>query len=289
VRLLERLRDRLGGEPLPELGLRPPLWNPGFPFVLCWSHKAASTALAHWFFAQIGSPHAPPGDAEAARRHRGLGIHAYQFKVHCAEPGYLRRVHGAMQGLPVIKLTRDPAARAFSAFLAIRREAVLRKPGFWGARVNADLIRFLDPASADPGIPYGFGDFLDWLEATPPAAQNNHVRAQRLDWEGEVARRLLPIEGLAEVLAALEREFGLPALAAQPGLLESGHHRGKQLPPEPAALEQLLKAPVDAGQFERAPPPAVDSAALAGTRLAERLRGLFAPDYADWEAALRAA
>lgn len=288
MRLVERLRDRLGGEPLPELGQRPPLWQAGFPFVLCWSHKAASTALAHWFFAQIGSPHLPPGDPEAVRRYRGLGIHAYQFKVHCAEPGYLRRVHGAMQAVPVIKFLRDPAARAFSAFLAIRREAVLRKPDFWGARVNAEVIRFLGPVPVERGVSYRFGDFLDWLEATPPAAQNNHVRAQRLGWESEVARRLLPIEGLAEVLAALEGEFALPALASRPGLLESGHHRGKRAAPAPEVLERLLQAPVGAGDFERETPPTVDTAALAGTRLGERLRALFARDYADWEAALRA-
>jgi hypothetical protein len=288
VRLIERLRDRLGAEPLPELALRPPLWHPGFPFVLAWSHKAASTALAQWFFAQIGSPHLPAGDAAAAARYRGLGIHAYQFKVHCAEPGYLRRAHAAMQHLPVIKFVRDPAARAFSAFLAIRREAVLRKPGFWGARVNAELTRFLDPARVAPEIAYGFGDFLDWLEATPPAAQNNHVRAQRLAWEGRVARRLLPVEELTPRLLVLESAFGLQTLASTPGLLDSGHHRSKGDTPEAQALERWLLAPAPVGAFERGAPPAVDSRVLAGTELGERLRVVFAADYADWEESLRA-
>ncbi|MFM7273441.1 MAG: hypothetical protein ACKO4A_06240, partial [Gammaproteobacteria bacterium] len=181
-----------------------------------------------------------------------------------------------------------PAARAFSAFLAIRREAVLRKPAFWGARVNAGVLRFLDPSARDPGLPYGFGDFLDWLAATPPAAQNSHVRAQRLAWERGIALRHLPVEGLSALLPALEAEFGLRALAATPGLLESGHHRSKAAAPAPQALEELLLAPAAVGVFERAVPPAVDSRALAGTPLGERLRALFAADYADWEQALRA-
>ena len=217
-------------------------------------------------------------DAESA--YRGLGIHEYQFKVHCRAPGYLRNCTRLVgKGLPLIKFVRDPAARAFSGFLDTRRHAALHKQRFWGAKVNRQIVAQLSPAGEDPGLPYSFADFVEWLAVTSPEQQNNHVRAQYVEFESRQRIQVVPIEGLSRELARIEEQFGLASLAAKPGLLDSGHHRIKSGDLTGAQLEAALRSPVRVGHFEQCTPPAVDSKKLAGTVLGARLREVFATDY----------
>ncbi len=261
-----------------QFGQRPPLWSPEFPFLLLWSHKAASTALAQWFFAQIGSPQLRDGGQEAARRYAGLGIHAYQFDVHCRSASYRWHCRRALAGgAPVIKFVRDPAARAFSGFLATRRAVVLERPDFWGARVSRQVFAWKGHTDIDGS--YSFAEFVEWLACTAPARQNPHVRGQHMGFESGRRIETVRIENLVEQLAGLEQRFGLPGLSATPGLLDSGHHRPRSGSLGPVALEQLLRQPVVPGAFEREAAPQVDSAVLAGTALGDRLRQVFAADY----------
>jgi hypothetical protein len=258
-------------------GQRPPLWAPQFPFLLLWSHKAASTALAQWFFAHIGSPHLRDGSPDAAERYAGLGIHAYQFGVYCRGPVYRFRCRRALAaGGPVIKFVRDPAARAFSAFLATRRGVVLQRPDFWGARVSRQVLAW--KGAQAPDAPYSFAEFVEWIAATPVERQNPHVRQQ---WAGfEEGRRIevVPIEDLIARLAGLERRFGLPALSGQAQLFASGHHRARAERIGKVALEAVLRAPVAPGAFDTEAPPFVDSACLPDV-LGARLRAVLAADY----------
>lgn len=258
-------------------GRRPPLWSPAFPFLLLWSHKAASTALAQWFFAQIGSPHLRSGP-DAARRYAGLGIHAYQFKEYCRGPVYRFHCRRALHGAgPVIKFVRDPAARAFSAFLATRRGVVLAQPTFWGARVSRELLAWkgLD----DPAAPYSFAEFVEWMAATPPERQNPHVRGQWMPFESGRRIEIVPIEDLVSRLGELERRFGLPSVSDRAGLLSSGHHRAPGDRCEGSALETLLRVPVPPGGYERQRAPVVDSATLRDTAIGSRLREVLEGDY----------
>jgi len=280
---LLRLLDRFAGDQFAGLARRPPLWQADFPFILLWSHKAASTVLAHWFFAQIGSPQLRAGLQDAERLYSGLGIHKYQFKIFCRSPGYLNECERRMRaGFPIIKFVRDPAARAFSGFLSARRHAVLHKPQFWGAKVNRQIIAQLSVAQGDPAFAYSFADFVEWLAVTSPDRQNNHVRAQFIEFESRQRIEVIPIEGLSHELAGLEERFGLSRLAAKEGLLESGHHRLKSGDIVDAELESLLRRPVPLGMFEAQPPPVVDSTRLAGTVLGDRLREVCAADYAAY-------
>lgn len=259
-------------------GQRPPLYSPRFPFLLLWSHKAASTALAQWFFAHIGSPHLEGGDRDAIRRFAGLGIHAYQFDVHCRGAAYRLRCRYALAGaLPVIKFVRDPAARAFSAFLATRRGVVRERPDFWGARVSCRVAAF-------KGMPesfgaYSFADFVEWMAATPAPRQNPHVRQQWMPFEAGRRIEYVPIEHLVSVLAELEHRFGLPAVSARAGIFHSGHHRPPPLPVDAETLDALLNEPVMPGRFDGASAPVVDSASLRTSALGERLRTVLAADY----------
>jgi len=259
-------------------GQRPPLYSPRFPFLLLWSHKAASTALAQWFFAQIGSPHLEGGDRDAIQRYAGLGIHAYQFDVHCRGAGYRLRCRYALAGaLPVIKFMRDPAARAFSAFLATRRGVVRERPDFWGARVSRQVIGF--KGMSEPFGAYSFADFVEWMAATPVLRQNPHVRQQWMPFEAGRRIEYLPIEHLVSVLSGLEHRFGLPAVSARADIFHSGHHRPPPLPVDAETLDSLLHEPVMPGRFDGAPAPVVDSAALRASALGERLRAVLAADY----------
>ena len=259
-------------------GQRPPLWAPEFPFLLLWSHKAASTALAQWFFAQIGSPQLRDGGPDAAARYAGLGIHAYQFGVYCQRPGYRFRCRRALAaGGPVIKFVRDPAARAFSAFLATRRGVVLERPEFWGARVSRQVLAW--KGVQDVAAPYSFADFVAWMAVTPVGRQNPHVRAQWMDIERGREIEIVPIEGLLPRLADLERRFGLPAVSARAELLASGHHRPRSALADASTLDALLHGPVAPGAFDRHAPPVVDSASLRGSTIGEQLRVALAPDY----------
>ena len=263
--------------PVP-FGQRPPLRAPDFPFLLLWSHKAASTALAQWFFAQIGSPHLRDGGPDAQQRYAGLGIHAYQFGVYCRGSLYRYNCRRALfDGTPVIKFVRDPAARAFSAFLATRRGVVLERPEFWGARVSRQVLAW--KGVQDPGGAYSFAEFIDWMAATPVARQNPHVRAQWLGFETGLKIECVPIEDLVGRLAALEQRFGLPAVSARTDLLSSGHHRPRSLRMDPADLQQQLSAPVLPGDFDARPAPFVDTPVLAGTLIGARLRAVLAMDY----------
>lgn len=259
-------------------GQRPPLWAPEFPFLLLWSHKAASTALAQWFFAQIGSPQLRNAGPDAAARYAGLGIHAYQFGVYCQRPGYRLSCRRALAaGGPVIKFVRDPAARAFSAFLATRRGVVLERPDFWGARVSRQVLAW--KGVQDVAAPYSFADFVAWMAATPVGRQNPHVRAQWMDLERGREIEIVPIEGLLPRLADLERRFGLPAVSTRAELLASGHHRPRSALADASTLEALLHGPVVPGAFDRHAPPVVDSASLRGSAIGEQLRVALAPDY----------
>lgn len=257
---------------------RPPLWAPDFPFLLLWSHKAASTALAQWFFAHIGSPQLREGGPDAARRYAGLGIHAYQFGTHCRSPEYLRHCRRALEGgLPVIKFVRDPAARAFSGFLATRRGVVLARPEFWGARVSRQVLAWKGDTRVDGA--YSFADFIEWMAHTHRLRQNPHVRAQHMSFESGRRIENVPIEALADQLAGLEQRFGLPGLSAQTGLLASGHHRPRYEGLAGGALEALLLQPVLPGAYDTQRAPGADSALLSGTGIGDRLRVVLAADY----------
>ena len=272
--LVSRIRALM---PVP-FGQRPPLRAPDFPFLLLWSHKAASTALAQWFFAQIGSPHLRDGSAEAHRQYAGLGIHAYQFGVHCRGSLYRYRCRRALfDGSPLIKFVRDPAARAFSAFLATRRGVVLERPEFWGARVSRQVLAW--KGVQDPAGAYSFAEFVDWMAATPVARQNPHVRAQWLGFEAGLKIEFVPIENLVARLAALEQRFGLSAVSARTELLSSGHHRLPSPRIDPSDLQQQLSAPVLPGDFDARPSPFVDTSVLTGTLIGARLSEALAMDY----------
>jgi hypothetical protein len=258
-------------------GQRPPLWSPAFPFLLLWSHKAASTALAQWFFAHIGSPQLRDGPPDAAERYAGLGIHAYQFDVYCRGSAYRFHCRRALAaGGPAIRFVRDPAARAFSAFLATRRGAVLQRPDFWGARVSRQIVAWKGGQSID--APYSFAEFIEWVAATPPERQNPHVRQQWMGFEEGRRIEIVPIEDLLTQLAGLERRFGLPPVSGQTQLFTSGHHRPRSERRGETALEALLHTPVAPGHFDTQLPPVVDSRCLPDG-LGARLRAVLAADY----------
>lgn len=263
----------------PAMRRRKPLWDPGFPCVIFWSHKAACTALAHWFFAQLGSPQRVRPEF-ARHGYRGLRIHEYEHGVHNRREGYLAGCVSALRaGRPAIQFVRDPAARAFSGFLGSCRRAAQSREQFWGARVRAEVLAFLQRRDGTQRAAYSFVDYLEWLAQVRAPALDDHVAPQFLGLERVFAPEIVPIESLGEQLARLEQRFGLPALARDAQLLESTHHRAKAGGIAGGALETLLAEPVAPGHYEDTLPPAVATALLAGTRLGARLRVVLADDY----------
>lgn len=67
---------------------RIPHFHKDFPLILFWSHRSGCTALANWFFFQIGL-------FPEAKKYNDF-IHYYEFWVYKNNPNYIQAVHNGL-------------------------------------------------------------------------------------------------------------------------------------------------------------------------------------------------
>ena len=94
-----------------------PLQQVGFPVAICWSAKSGCTTVLKWFLHQTGRMDEATAFSE--------WMHDFREQRLFTEPGYRWQCerlfkHGRPQ-TSIIKVIRDPAARAVSSFLHFLR------------------------------------------------------------------------------------------------------------------------------------------------------------------------
>lgn len=190
-----------------------PLVRDGFPVACCWSAKAGCTTVLKWFLMHNGL-------LEEAMQH-GEWLHDYRLQRLIEEPGYERRCRRAVRsdGVRVIKVIRDPATRAVSAYLHYLRTMSEPWPG-------TDILvkwKSANGLGEQPGI--SFVQFLEFVLDLQRSRQlpEPHVRPQydRV-WDPHVDA-FIPLEGLDAGLEETERLCNLPHVDVR-SLSESRHH-----------------------------------------------------------------
>lgn len=206
-----------------------PLVREGFPVVCCWSAKAGCTTVLKWFLKHNGL-------LEEATQH-GPWLHDYRLQRLFEEPGYESRCRRALRSdsVHVIKVIRDPAKRAVSAYLHYLRSASSSWPG---ECMLADW-KAANGLGAQQGV--SFRQFLEYVLDLQRRSQpmEPHVRPQYdVAWDPHVDA-YIPLERLEVGLKETERLCGLPHVDVQ-SLSESRHHN------RPTGHQQW---PSDASQF----------------------------------------
>lgn len=192
-----------------------PLVREGFPVVCCWSAKAGCTTVLKWFLKHNGL-------LEEAMRH-GQWLHDYRPQRLFEEPGYEQRCRRAVRsdGVRVIKIIRDPAKRAVSAYLHYLRYA----SPHWIGTIQLTEWKNATDLGAQPGV--SFEQFLQFVLDLQRRRQplEPHVRPQYDGvWDPHVDA-YIPLEHLAPGLQETERLCGLPHVDVQ--LLSVSRHHNR--------------------------------------------------------------
>jgi hypothetical protein len=193
-------------------GLSLPLMRECFPVVCCWSAKAGCTTVLKWFLQHNGL-------LEQAMQH-GAWLHDFRVQ-RLEEPGYERRCRRAVRSdaFHVIKVIRDPAKRAVSAYLHYLRYA---SPQWIGTNALTEW-KAANGLGGQQGV--SFEQFLEFALDLQRSGQSPdpHVRPQYNGvWDPHVDA-YIPLENIEAVLEETERLCGLPHVDVR-SLSESQHH-----------------------------------------------------------------
>lgn len=226
--------------------IRPPLYDPSFPYILFWSQKSGCTTVVKWFFAQLGL-------LEEALAYSNW-IHDYEGQVFKNRNGYRQDLAAALRNgkHKVVKVVRDPMARAPSSFLVLaERGAVHPKRRHWTqahwALVDDWLAQNGKPT--EPGLA-----FLDHLamvkefEAREAQSINQHLAPQFVAGEADYVTRVVPIEGFAEWTAEVAGTDGIKPIDMTT-LADSKHHHQVTEKRTAAFVEQAETIPIARGAF----------------------------------------
>jgi hypothetical protein len=195
-----------------------PLVREGFPVVCCWSAKAGCTTVLKWFLQHNGL-------LEEAMQHDPW-LHNYRVQRLFEERGYERRCRKALRSdrVHVIKVIRDPARRAVSAYLHYMRSA----SSMWPGESMLATWKSANGLGTQQGV--SFRQFLKYVldlqrrrQPMEPHVKPQHDRA----WDPHVDA-YIPLEMLEAGLEETERRCGLPHVDVR-ALSESPHHN----PPSP--------------------------------------------------------
>lgn len=190
-----------------------PLVREGFPVACCWSAKAGCTTVLKWFLQHNGL-------LEEATQH-GPWLHDYRLQRLIEEPGYERRCRRALRSdsVHVIKVIRDPAKRAVSAYLHYLRSA----SSSWPGECVLAAWKTANGLGAQQGV--SFRQFLECVLDLQRHSQSMepHVRPQYDRACDPYVDAYIPLENLAAGLEETERLCGLPHVTVQ-AMGESLHH-----------------------------------------------------------------
>lgn len=219
----ERGRAVHGSVTIDDLRRRTPYDHPDVPIVACWSEKAGCTSLFKWYLSHSGEL------AEATAY--SDWIHDWELAVMLQRPGYADRAAARLNdGVSVVKLVRDPFARAVSGYLMmfILDDA----SGHFTVPMRRQVRELV---YGDPDVPYSYSflDHLRWLDtfavdgALPIDAStglDEHLAPQRLPFEERLGDlRLVRLERFDDDIASLEHDLGLPTVDLD-GVTTSHHH-----------------------------------------------------------------
>lgn len=190
-----------------------PLVREGFPVVCCWSPKAGCSTVLKWFLQHNG-------ELEEACRYSEW-IHSYRVDRLFQEPGYEQLCRRALRSdrFRVIKVIRDPAQRAVSAYLHYVR---VEQQDWLGSKTLATW-------KAERGLGFqegcSFRQFLQFIRDSDDfgALWDPHLRPQHdRNWDPHVDQ-FIPLENITAGLVETERLCGLPHVDIQ-ALSQSVHH-----------------------------------------------------------------
>ncbi|HDR7951750.1 TPA: sulfotransferase family 2 domain-containing protein [Bacillus toyonensis] len=195
---------------------RIPHFHKDFPLILFWSHRSGCTALANWFFFQIGL-------YTEAKKYNDF-IHYYEFWVYKNKENYIPELQNVLlkRKKDVCKLVRNPYTRAVSSFLLLADNPY--------ASPQWESIRkcFYNDKYSNEGI--SFKQFLYYVQALGPNSllMDIHFSQQYVQGEEAFIQRYIPLEDFNKQIPKIEDEYGLikSNLAI---LTNSDHHRAHKM------------------------------------------------------------
>ena len=263
---------------LPEhVRLRPPLYHPDFPFVLLWSQKSGCTTVVKWFLAQTGL-------LEEALAYSPW-VHDYENQVFKRRPNYLADTARAIRSgrHQVVKIVRDPMARAPSAFLVLAEHGVLKTERPHWARAHWDHVdRWLAARGKDPAEGLTFLDHLAMLaevEARRPHLVDLHLSPQFVQGEEEGLDQVVPIERFADWATEAAAIHGLKAIDPEVWS-QSGHHHRVGNGRTRALGDRPETMPILRGSYANKRFPS--SGAFVNERSIPAIRAVYAADFAAY-------
>lgn len=183
---------------------RVPLAHPDVPFILITSQRAGSTLGAAWFFHHAGL-------LESARAHDPF-VHRYEQEVFLTAPGYFRQLKAAIAHKPVVKLARDPGARAFSSYLALHDATAAKDPRDHRARIRRKIAQASGKAYTHD-MQLSFCEFLAWAAVADHRRMDGHEARQKNLYEDRLPNgieQVIRLESVTEGIQQAEKDFGLP-------------------------------------------------------------------------------
>lgn len=182
---------------------RVPLWHPKVPFVLLTSQKAGSTLGVGWFLHHAGL-------LDEARQHHEF-VHRYEQEVFLRSPSYFEGLQEAVATRPVLKLVREPGARAFSSYLALHATEVHVAKNDHRQALRRRIAQHAQLIDGSEGK-ISFGAFLSWVAASDHKRLDGHEARQVNQYEDRLPLGLpepIKLEEAVNVLPRIEDRFGL--------------------------------------------------------------------------------
>ncbi|MED0876857.1 sulfotransferase family 2 domain-containing protein [Bacillus mobilis] len=195
---------------------RIPHFHQDFPLILFWSHRSGCTALANWFFFQIGL-------FTEAKKYNDF-IHYYEFWVYKNHTNYIPELQCDLLTAKkdVCKLVRNPYTRAVSSFLLLADNPY--------ANPQWESIRkyFYNDKYSKHGI--SFKQFLYYVQAfgSNSEALDIHFSQQYVPGEENFIKYYIPLEDFNTQITNIEHTYDL--IKSNLALLtDSNHHRAHKM------------------------------------------------------------
>ena len=188
-----------------------PLFSKNLKLVLFLSAKAGFTFSVKWFFAQLGLLQ------DALAYH--YWVHNYRMEIYYKSQEHLsglRQFCHEPGAYTVVKLTREPYARAVSSYIHTNASVFENKN--LGAFLQRDL-------AARTGERFSFHEYIDWLETRDLRNCNIHHKVQTHAAERASVvnpQHLIDLAEAPEGFKQIEKQLGLQATDVD--AFRSSHH-----------------------------------------------------------------
>ncbi|UCH95984.1 MAG: sulfotransferase family 2 domain-containing protein [Candidatus Aminicenantes bacterium] len=180
------------------------LYDHNKKIVLMWSAKAGCTFFCKWFFAQMNL-------LDAALYYHQW-VHFFREEVYYKSDSYTKNLHKVLNDdFKVIKIVRDPFARAVSSYIASLHQAANKEGLISHEKVKKELGKFLN-RSLTADETFSFREFVDYLTSIDILECDIHHRQQLhpLEMEGVLTPSyILKLEECEDALKRIEIEWNL--------------------------------------------------------------------------------